>query len=212
MKCAVHTDRDATGYCRNCGRPLCPECTRDVRGTLYCEDCLAKSVAAPTLPVGLQPVVPQPAGLQPAASSNQPGVALGLGFIPGLGAVYNGECLKALVHVLIFGGLIAAQSSNVSGGAHAFLGVVLGCFYLYMPIEAYHTAKSRQPGSPESPATFMQREHTPYGAIILVALGVFLLFANLGWLEWNWFSKAWPAALIVLGAWMLADRLRKTKT
>ncbi len=70
-------------------------------------------------------------------------MALGLGFIPGLGAVYNGEYLKALIHVLIFGGLIAAQSGNVSGGAHAFLGVVLGCFYLYMPIEAYHTARSR---------------------------------------------------------------------
>jgi hypothetical protein len=206
MKCAVHADRDATGYCRNCGRPLCPECTRDVRGALYCEDCLAKSVAAPALPAG-----PQDAGPQPAAGPHQPGVALGLGFIPGLGAVYNGEYLKALIHVLIFGGLIAAQSGNVSGGAHAFLGVVLGCFYLYMPIEAYHTAKSRQAGSPESPATFMHREHTPYGAVILIALGVFLLFANLGWLEWDWFSKAWPAALIVLGAWMLADRLRKTR-
>jgi hypothetical protein len=211
MKCTVHTDRDATGFCRNCGRPLCPECTREVHGALYCEDCLGKLVASP--PSGEA----RPA---PAPHLPQPGVALGLGFIPGLGAVYNGEYVKALIHVLIFGGLIAAQSNEVSGSAHAFLGVLLGCFYLYMPIEAYHTAKtrleSRGVGVPPAPSAseesggmFANHRHTPSGAIILIALGVFLLFANLGWLQWDWFSKAWPAALIVLGAWMLAERLRK---
>ena len=47
MKCAVHTDVDATGYCRNCGKALCPQCTREVRGALYCEECLAGMLAAP---------------------------------------------------------------------------------------------------------------------------------------------------------------------
>ena len=41
MKCAVHTEVDATGYCRNCGKPMCPACARPVRDVLYCEDCLA---------------------------------------------------------------------------------------------------------------------------------------------------------------------------
>jgi hypothetical protein len=198
MKCTVHADTDATGFCRNCGRALCPECTREINGVPYCEACLGKLVAAP------------PVESQPAPSTQQPGVALGLGFIPGLGAVYNGEYIKALIHVLIFGGLIAAQSSNVSAGAHAFLGVALGCFYLYMPIEAYHTAKSRQAGAPGPAVTVMDREHTPFGAIILIGLGVFLLLANFGLLQWDWFSKAWPAAWLLRGAWMLADRLRKT--
>src|ERR1700689_365768 len=106
MKCTIHTDSDATGYCRNCGRPLCPACMREVRGALYCEDCLGKLVAAPRTP---------------SAHTPQPGMALGLGFIPGLGAVYNGEYIKALIHVLIFGGLIAGQSNEVSGSVHASL-------------------------------------------------------------------------------------------
>ena len=39
MTCAVHTDREATGYCRNCGKALCPECTREIRGALpTCSD------------------------------------------------------------------------------------------------------------------------------------------------------------------------------
>src|SRR5713101_2533129 len=41
MKCAVHPDADAIGYCRNCGKALCAVCVRPVRDVLYCEDCLA---------------------------------------------------------------------------------------------------------------------------------------------------------------------------
>ena len=37
----------------------------------------------------------------------EPGVALALGFIPGVGAIYNGQIAKAFVQVLIFGSLIA---------------------------------------------------------------------------------------------------------
>ena len=40
MNCAVHSDQPATGYCRNCGKPMCPQCTREVQGALYCEPCL----------------------------------------------------------------------------------------------------------------------------------------------------------------------------
>ena len=47
MKCAVHTEVDATGYCRNCGKALCPACTREVSGMLYCEACLANLIAHP---------------------------------------------------------------------------------------------------------------------------------------------------------------------
>jgi hypothetical protein len=202
MKCAVHPDVDATGFCRNCGKPLCPACTRDVRGALYCEPCLANIVAPPV------------AAPPPQAGSN-PGVALALGFIPGLGAVYNGEYLKALIHVFVFAGLIAAQTNDISAGYHAFLGIALGLFCLYMPIEAYHVAKARQMGVPppaplvggaaQPPAV----EHRPTGAIVLIALGGFFLFANLGLFQWDWFGKAWPLGLIALGVWLLADRFRR---
>jgi Domain of unknown function (DUF5668)/B-box zinc finger len=199
MKCAVHPEVDATGFCRNCGKPLCPACTRDVRGALYCEPCLANLVT---------PATPH------AQTGPNPGVALALGFIPGLGAVYNGEYVKALIHVFVFAGLIAAQSGDVSAGYHAFLGIALTCFYFYMPIDAYHVAKARQAGTPP-PAPFAEgtgtssEGHRPIGAVILIALGAFFLLANLGLLEWDWFGKAWPLGLIVLGAWLLADRFKR---
>ena len=67
MKCAVHTDVDATGYCRNCGKAMCSACARRVRDVLYCEDCLAQVMghSAPGQPM---PTVPPSAGAPTAAS------------------------------------------------------------------------------------------------------------------------------------------------
>jgi hypothetical protein len=200
MKCAHHAEVDATGYCRQCGRPLCPECTRNVRGALYCEDCLASIVTSPR-------ATAQP---PPTSPSAHPGTALALGFIPGLGAVYNGEYVKGLVHVAVFAGIIAALSSDLPGELDAFLGIALACFYCYMPIEAYRVAKARQSGQPEPPDLVQDQSGKPTGAIVLIVLGLLCLLANFHLLPRDWFSKAWPAGLIVLGIWILTDRMRKT--
>ena len=50
MKCAVHPDADAVGYCRNCGKAMCAVCVRPVRDVLYCEDCLANVMGIPATP------------------------------------------------------------------------------------------------------------------------------------------------------------------
>src|SRR5712691_11811396 len=112
MKCAVHAEVDATGYCRNCGKALCPACARDVRGILYCEACLADILTKP----------------QPPAGGPSPGLAFGLGFVPGLGAVYNGEYTKALVHVLIFAAFIGALNSDLGDPVEPVVGILLSAF------------------------------------------------------------------------------------
>ena len=157
MKCAVHPEVDATGYCRNCGKPVCAECAREVRGAIYDENCLAAMLAGPQ--VGAVPIAPGVPGapFQPVVRDSRPGTALALGFIPGLGAVYNGEYVKAIIHVLIFAGMIAALSSDLPAGMDAFMGIALGCFYFYMPIEAYRVAKARVEGQPEPASSGEQR-------------------------------------------------------
>jgi TM2 domain-containing membrane protein YozV len=195
MKCATHPEVDATGFCRNCGKPLCPACTRDVNGALYCENCLAAAVV----------VAPRPD--VPPKSDVNPGLAATLGFIPGLGAVYNGEYLKALIHVLIFGGIIALLNSDLPSGYDAFFAIALGCFYFYMPVEAYRTAKARRLGEAE-PSGFVPG-NKPMGAIILIAIGGLLLMENFGLLDREWFSKSWPVGLIILGGWLIWDRVQK---
>jgi Domain of unknown function (DUF5668) len=65
-----------------------------------------------------------------------------LGVIPGVGAMYNGQFLKGLVHVMIFAVLVSA--SHVF---HAFGLLVFG-WICYQVFEAYHTAKARRDGEP----------------------------------------------------------------
>lgn len=215
MKCAVHTDVDATGYCRNCGKALCAHCAREVRGALYCEECLARVVSSPAQPsAGYAYPTPPPPG------APNPGAALGLGFIPGVGAVYNGEYIKGLIHVLIFGGIIAMLNNDaISGGMQAMLGVFLGIFCVYMPIEAYMTAKAKLAG--QTPPGFFQgappaegmaetqsAQRIPTGAIVLIIIGIIFLLGNFGYLDSEYVYRFWPLALIAVGGWLLWKRAR----
>lgn len=196
MKCAVHAEADATGFCRNCGKALCPQCTREVRGALYCEQCLSTMLAGPQ------------AAAVPAPTDSRPAIAATLGIIPGLGAVYNGEYIKALIHVVIFASLIAAMAADLANSLEAFVVVSFVAFCCYMPVDAYRVAKARSTGETAPPDLMQGPGRKPIGAIVLIGLGVLLLLANFGLLEREWFAKAWPVALVVLGVWLLMDRLK----
>jgi TM2 domain-containing membrane protein YozV len=196
MKCSVHADVDATGYCRNCGKAMCPGCTREVNGALYCEQCLAAKVATP-------PTMP-PAG----PSSSNPGLAATLGFIPGLGAVYNGEYVKALIHVVIFAGLIAGLASDLSTGYIVFLAIALGCFYCYMPIDSYRVAKARRLGQPDPSVLPESASGRPVGAIVLIVIGVLFLLRNFDLFDVEWFSRIWPLGLVALGGYLVWSRMK----
>jgi hypothetical protein len=204
MKCAVHTEADATGFCRNCGKAMCAVCTREVQGALYCESCLAGMLSGTPAGVPNAPGVILPPA--PAAESRA-GTAAALGFIPGLGAVYNGEYIKALIHVVIFASLIAALASDINGSLQAFVIVAFIAFCCYMPVDAYRVAKARSTGETAPPDLVHGPGRKPIGAIVLIGIGVVLLLANFGLLERDWFGKAWPVALVLLGAWLLKDRL-----
>lgn len=144
MNCANHADIAAVAYCRTCGKPLCSTCVRDVRGVVYCEECLASHLSA-VIPPGAAAVPP---GAEPLPGSPSPGLALGLGFIPGVGAMYNGEFAKGFLHVLIFATLIWLTDTFQASNLDVIFGLAIAAFYFYMPIEAYKTARARQMGLP----------------------------------------------------------------
>src|SRR5579872_714019 len=131
-------------YCRQCGKPLTAEEKRDVRGMIFCEDCLTAVVAGNTR----TPPPPQYA----APLSASPVLAAFLAWIPGVGAMYNGQFAKGFAHVVVTASLIAMQahfaSSSSAVGAEIFLGLTLTGFWFYMVIDAYQTARARQMGLP----------------------------------------------------------------
>src|SRR5262249_38920473 len=139
MNCAVHTQTEAVAYCRTCGKALCDECKRDVMGAIYCEPCIAARLQ------GQPAQAPSVGTVPPAVAAGVPSPVFAgiLGFIPGVGAMYNGQFAKAFVHVMIFVMLIIA-TSNVSG----IFGVLIGFFVFYMAFEAYKTADARRLGLP----------------------------------------------------------------
>jgi len=141
MNCAVHTDTPAAAFCRTCGKALCENCKRDVMGAIYCEPCIAARLQGNAPSSTAQPMagVPVPVVVHGAPS---PGIAMLLGFIPGVGAMYNGQFMKAFVHVGIFVLLIIAADH------FGPFGILIAFWIGYMAFEAYKTAQARQLGLP----------------------------------------------------------------
>ena len=151
MNCANHPETPAAFYCQFCGKPLCDLCVRKINNFVGCEPCLEARVAAAGAgafrgAVG-GPVTPgtsslPPYGWQPHPGGTDPWVAFALGWIPGVGAMYNGQFAKGLAHVIIFALLV--DLTRVNG----LLGIVIAAWVIYQVFDAYHTALARRDGLP----------------------------------------------------------------
>jgi B-box zinc finger len=154
MNCANHPDRERTAFCQNCGKPLCQECTRVVGSAVFCEPCLAAKLAGTPPPSGggsytytggeggvnytVSGAIPPP----PLPGEPNPGLAALLGFIPGVGAMYNGQYAKGVVHLIVFAILVSLANEN-----GIFLLFIAG-WVCYQVIEAHQTARARRDGTP----------------------------------------------------------------
>jgi TM2 domain-containing membrane protein YozV len=98
-------------------------------GQILCEPCQGTWHAYP------QPFVALPSGPNPAAAAV-------LGLIPGVGAMYNGQFFKGLIHVVIFAVLITLTDH------YGIFGLFIAAWILYQSFEAYHTAKAMRDGEP----------------------------------------------------------------
>jgi hypothetical protein len=239
MKCAVHIDSDAVAYCRHCGKPLCSACARPIRDVIYCEDCLAATLGLPSTPppvnvagvpvagtessafvaaeqnpYGAVPsVVPTAAGASrpvgTEARNRNATVAFIIGLVPGLGAVYNGEYNKALVHLLIVGAMIVGFTTDIGDSADVALSFLLAGFILYMGFDSMRTAKARNAGiAPIDPVETWSKER-PIGPIILIGLGALFLLNNFSWFAFYRVKTLWPLILIAAGALMFRNRISK---
>ncbi len=131
MDCVNHPGVTATAYCQNCGKAMCANCVRTAPGgQVLCEPC---SVSWQNMQ--------QPFAMPPVGAPN-PVVAAVLGLIPGVGAMYNGQFFKGLIHVVIFAVLVSIS------GHYGMFGIFIAAWVFYQAFEAYHTAVARRDGLP----------------------------------------------------------------
>jgi hypothetical protein len=238
MNCANHSDTAAVAFCRTCGKPLCQNCTHDVRGVIYCESCLAARMegtspaAAGFTPVPpIAPLPPAPPGYQPfvnpgfgprAASSSGPNPAVAgilAGFFPfGVGAVYCSQYAKGLAHLLIF--ILLVYGTDHAGNWDWIFGLGIAFFIVYQIIDAVRTAKALQLGQPAPDPMGLNHAFNigdkfepgkvPVGAVVLIGLGILFLLHTMGLMEYG-FDRYWPLIIVALGAWMFYRHWERTQ-
>jgi hypothetical protein len=204
--CAYHADVQNTAFCSRCGQPLCADCVRNVRGSVYCENCLAESMSAKAAEPG------STSKRVEVVAGENPGAAFLLGLIPGVGAIYNAEYFKAAVHILVFGILVSIANLDMRVSGPIFTLLAIG-FYFYMPFEAYYTAKKhklrREGVELETPFDRFNQQlegvtHKElWGGSALIVIGLLFLLDNFDLIRLDRIMRLWPLLLIALGVWLL---------
>jgi hypothetical protein len=203
MNCSTHPDVAAVAYCRSCGKALCADCRRESGGTVYCAEHAPAESASQSASYSSQPATTTPV-------HTNPGLAFVLGFIPGVGAIYNGQYGKGLMHAVIFGLMVSILSSNAARDLEPLIGIMLGTFVIYMAFEAHHTAKRRGLGEPVdefSSLVHSSRTRSSGGAIALIIVGAVFLLNTLEIVDLRQILRFWPVLLILLGLNMLHSRV-----
>jgi len=196
MNCVYHAEAPNVAFCIHCGQPLCNECIRKVHGSVYCEKCLGELVESKTVK-------------KDVVAGTNPGAAFALGLIPGVGAIYNGEFVKAAIHILIFGTLVSVADATDA----ALFSLAAAGFYFYMPFEAYYTAKKRMLGLQgivlETPIDRLQqqfgtmRDRELWGGVALIVIGGLYLLGNLDFFDFHRLARLWPIVLVLFGILLL---------
>lgn len=241
MNCQIHPESPATAYCRTCGMPVCDACRRDAFGTVYCpEHAAAPSMAAsqqtvPPAPPPASGAFPPTGAFVPPQASNQPPVgfvvndrvypiparpggvspalAFFLGLIPGVGAIYNGQYAKGIVHGLVWGLLMSIADSRAARGLEPIFVMLVIVWWAYMAIEAHRTAHLIAAGQPVDEFSSIvningRGEQAVIAGVVLMVLGVILLLRTLNVLDIDeLLARYWPVLLIAGGAWLLWSRL-----
>ena len=203
MKCAYHPTNLASVHCSSCGRGLCPACDHRIKGLPYCQDCIV---------AGISLLRRDASGQHPARSrggEKRPFVALLLGLIPGLGAAYNEQPIKALVHFIATMGL-GMLTDIFARPLAPIAALAMLAFYLYSLYDAYRSAQrgsAELKAEDESLKVFL-RERTNLWGGLLIGIGLLSLV--------NFFlpyqlRHLWPLLLVAGGLYFLSDYRRSSR-
>ena len=192
MKCNYHPMAEAGELCRTCNKALCAECAHQIKGKHYCQDCLVRGAEWASAVKDLRVPVDSP---KRAAMCS---------IIPGMGAVYNNEYLKAITYFAVFACLVM-MADNI----HEIFGFGSFAFLVFTMFDSYRTAEAITRARIESgaPAAASKSDKTVIGwGIFLMVLGVIFLLQNI--IPYHFLSKMWPLMFIFLGGYLVYRYMR----
>lgn len=205
MNCAYHSQNVATVQCNGCGRPLCPACDHRIKGFPYCQDCIVMGV-------DLLRQQNQANYVPYVKKRTSPFVATFLSLIcPGLGAAYNGQTIKALVHFAVFVGLF--QMAILTGTLLFVFGFI--GMWLFAALDAWRTAQAIRSGlTPDVAEDILVKRFSgnpKLWGIALTVLGATFLLQSVFNLR-GLMRGLLPLMLIGLGIYILRGYIFKPKT
>jgi len=203
LYCSYHPKNASVVQCNQCSRQLCSACDHRIRGFPFCQDCIVEGVELLRHESQSSPI---------SYRNSSPFIATLLSFVPGLGAAYNGQTAKAIVHFAIFASFF--QMAVLTQGVPFFLLGVLGT-WLFAAVDACRTAQLIRAGlSPETEEDVIARRlyGNPFAwAITLIVIGTLFLMHTLLGVQLP-VRQLLPVALVGLGAYMLFDYVRRRRS
>lgn len=126
--------------------------------------------------------------------------------VPGVGAVYNREYTKAVIHFSIFAGLAMIAEEE---GVFALAAVA---FYVFTIIDAYRTADAiLRRGGFEAVQNKEEQINLPLWGGLLILMGILFLLDNLGAIRIRTAVEFWPLILVALGAYLIFNFFQKDR-
>jgi TM2 domain-containing membrane protein YozV len=196
MKCAYHPITTASAHCSSCGRLLCSACDHRIKGMPHCQDCIVAGIDMLRRSQNAH-YTPDRGG------EKSPLIAFFLGIVPGLGAAYNGQNVKALVHFTVIVGLLTL-SDVFDWPLEIAFGLGGVSFYCYTLFDAYASAKRRRQGEnlahQDELLKQMLRTNTHLWGGVLIAIG---LLAALRTEYPQFVQRIWPLLLVLAGGYFI---------
>lgn len=194
MKCSFHPAVDSQELCSICSKPLCGECAHKIKNKAYCQTCLLEGAEWASTLKNLR------------LPADAPKRAAWLALIPGMGAVYNNEYLKAITFFAVWAGL-----SLLGNKVSWIFGFGAFTFIIFTMFDAYRTAETnarRRVEASLASAEPPRHDRISIGwGVFLIIVGIVFLLQNV--ISYYFLDRLWPLIFIGIGAYLLYLALRQ---
>lgn len=205
MNCGFHPDQRSVVSCQACRRQLCGACDHRIKGIPYCQECIVAGIEL----LRYQSSVARPGPIPTANPRRSILIAFIFSLFPGLGAIYNGQNVKALLHFMLIAGLWTLGDIFTESLEAIFFFSGLGV-YLFSIIDACRAARQSATGfdltADDERVRNRLREKTHLAGLGLILIGMMIVVNTI---NPAFLNRFWPVLLIAIGTLLLHFRRRQ---